>query len=323
MNQILLDLSKAIAHRTAGDSDAQTAIASLSFFRRERPTPAAPCLVEPSIVVVTQGQKALVVGERAYGYDAGRFLITSLEIPANSQVVEASAEKPSLGLTLRLDLQIISELVGQVRPVSARQRSAQGSVGIGTMTAQLLEPIARLVGLLSEPTSIGVLSPLIQREIHYRLLLSDVAPRLLEIISIGSKSHRIARAIDWLKTNYSKPLRVEDLAAYAQMSPSTLHHYFRELTAMSPLQYQKWLRLNEARRLMLNENKDAATAAFEVGYESPSQFSREYSRLFGAPPKRDVSGLRDKVVRAVPENTTGPRPGNLPILRSGTVEGHR
>ncbi|HLO93275.1 MAG TPA: AraC family transcriptional regulator [Burkholderiaceae bacterium] len=127
---------------------------------------------------------------------------------------------------------------------------------------------------------------------HYRLLAGDRSGRLWQVAAIGSHSHRIARAIDWLKRNYAQPLRIDDLAALVQMSASSLHHHFRQLTAMSPLQYQKWLRLNEARSLMLNEGADAATAAFRVGYESPSQFSREYSRLFGAPPRRDVEGMR-------------------------------
>ena len=139
-----------------------------------------------------------------------------------------------------------------------------------------------------------MLAPLIERETHYRLLKSDQATRLWQIASVGGQGHRIAKAIDWLKTNYTRTLRIEDLAAHVQMSPSSLHQHFRQLTAMSPLQYQKWLRLNEARRLMLNENSDAASAAFEVGYESPSQFSREYARLFGTPPKRDIEGLRRK-----------------------------
>ena len=295
MNETLNFLSRSIASRTAGDEDRSTAVPDLGMFRREKPAAPCPCMIEPSIVVVTQGKKAMIVGEQSFSYDADRFLITSLELPANSEVVEASPEAPCLGVTVRLDLRIISDLVGQIRPPAMGNRSPEGSVGIGSMTPMLLDPIARLVSLLDDCQSIAVLAPLLQREIHYRLLMSDVAPRLLEIVSIGSQSHRISRAIDWLKSNYAKQLRVEDLAAHAQMSPSTLHHHFRELTAMSPLQYQKWLRLSEARRLMLNEDLDAATAAFEVGYESPSQFSREYSRQFGAPPKRDVDGLRNKV----------------------------
>jgi len=149
-----------------------------------------------------------------------------------------------------------------------------------------------LIDLLDEPEDIPILAPIILREIFYRLLMGDQGPRLRQMASAGSQSQQIARAIDWLKGNFTRPLHIDDLARQVNMSISTFHHHFRELTAMSPLQYQKWLRLNEARRLMLTENEDAATAAFQVGYESPSQFSREYSRLFGAPPLRDITSLR-------------------------------
>jgi AraC-like DNA-binding protein len=167
-------------------------------------------------------------------------------------------------------------------------------MALGTVTPTLLESFNRLTDLLDEPDAIEVLAPLVLREIHYRLLTSDQAGRLRQLASVGSQSHLVARAIDWLKSNYTTPLRIDELAKRVHMSASSLHHHFRQLTAMSPLQYQKWLRLNDARRLMLNDGFDAASAAFKVGYESPSQFSREYARLFGAPPKRDVASLRRK-----------------------------
>lgn len=283
-----------IAHRTVGSSDSPTAISSLSFFRREAPMPPTICLVAASIVLVVQGEKQMLVGGEAYPYDANRFLITSLDLPANSQIVSASPENPCLGLVLKLDLRIMSELIAQGGLPLPNERSNDRGIGIGTVTPVLLEPFKRLLDLLDEPETIPVLASLIEREIHYRLLKSDQAARLWQIASVGSQGHRVARAIDWLKANFTATLRIEDLAAHVQMSPSSLHQHFRQLTAMSPLQYQKWLRLNEARRLMLNEDSDAASAAFEVGYESPSQFSREYTRLFGAPPKRDIEGLRRK-----------------------------
>jgi transcriptional regulator GlxA family with amidase domain len=186
----------------------------------------------------------------------------------------------------------MTELISQTRQPPPRDRATEASAALGTIAPALLEPFARLLALLDDAADMAVLSPLIEREIHYRLLKSDLAARLWQIASAGSQSQRIARAIDWLKINYAQPLRAAELAGHVQMSPSSLHHHFRQLTAMSPLQYQKWLRLSEAKRLMLNENLDAARAAFQVGYESPSQFSREYSRLFGASPKRDVQGLR-------------------------------
>ncbi len=286
-------LARIIEQRTKGNEDLPTSIPNLLFFRREKPIPPTICLVEPSIVLVVQGEKKMWVGEEGYLYDTERFLITSLDIPANSEVVTASPEKPCLGLVLKLNLQTLAELISQGDlPPPAERPGGDSGVGIGTVTPQIMEPFGRLLELLHEPDSIPVLAPLIQREIHYRLLMSDQAARLWQIVSVGSQSQRVAKAIDWLKVNYAQPLRIEELAARVQMSASSFHHHFRKLTAMSPLQYQKWLRLNEAKRLMLNEDLDATSAAFRVGYESPSQFSREYSRLFGLPPKRDVEGLR-------------------------------
>jgi AraC-like DNA-binding protein len=281
-----------IEQHTRGVADCATPIADLTLFRREAPARPAVCMVEPSIVMVAQGAKRLLVGGEGYAYDAERFLITSLDLPANSEVVAASAPQPCVGLGLKLDIRLLAELIAQDPDPPMRGRSPQSSVGVGSITVALLEPLVRLLRLLDEPAAIPVIAPLIKREIHYRLLATDQAPRLRQIASVGSQSHRVARAIDWLKINYAEPLRIEALAARAQMSPSGLHHHFRQLTGMSPLQYQKWLRLNEARRLMLSEGADAATAAFSVGYESPSQFSREYARLFGAPPRRDVEALR-------------------------------
>lgn len=287
-------LAKVIASRTSGDEDRPTAIPNLGFFRREKVTDPCPCLIEPSIVLVARGAKQLLIGDKAYTYDIARFVIASLDLPGSSQVLDASHEKPCLGLVFRLDMRLLAELIAHVRLPPVGGRAPEGSAAIGTLTPTLLEPFARLLDLLDDPTDIEVLAPLIAREIHYRLLKTDVAPRLMQIASVGSQSQRIARAIDWMKARYAAPLSIDELAAQVQMSPSSLHHHFRQLTAMSPLQYQKWMRLNEARRMMLNENLDAASAAFQVGYESPSQFSREYSRLFGAPPKRDIGSLRER-----------------------------
>ncbi len=288
-----LRLAEVIGLMTTGDEDRATALPNLNFFRRETVTDPCACLIEPSMVFVAQGAKQLLIGDQAYRYDIGRFLIASLDLPGASQVLEASPGRPCLGLMLRLDMRLLAELMPHVR-LPSRERAGEGSAALGVLTPALLEPFGRLVSLLDQPDDIAVLAPLIEREIHYRLLKSDVAPRLMQIAAVGSQGHRIARAIDWMKAHYAGTFSIDDLAAHVQMSPSTLHHHFRQLTAMSPLQYQKWLRLNEARRMMLNEDVDAASAAFKVGYESPSQFSREYSRLFGAPPKRDIGALRQR-----------------------------
>ncbi|WP_370456277.1 AraC family transcriptional regulator N-terminal domain-containing protein [Salinisphaera sp. Q1T1-3] len=278
-----------------GEFDCTTAVPGLGLFRREAPMPPAHCMIAPSIVVVVQGAKRMWIADRAYRYDVSQFLITSLDLPGRSEVIEASPEVPCLGLALALDSFVLAELIAQGdAALPPRERSPVASVGLGTATPDILAPLARLVALLDEPEAIGVLAPLIKREIHFRLLQSDQAARLRQIASVDGHGFRVARAIDWLKAHYAESVRVEDLAGRARMSAPTFHHHFRQLTTMSPLQYQKQLRLDEARRLMLSERLDAASAAYRVGYESPSQFSREYSRLFGAPPKRDITNLRSQ-----------------------------
>lgn len=286
------EMAQIIGSCVDGTGDWATPIPDLLFFRRDEPTEPDFCLIEPSIVFVAQGTKQMLIGGEAYPYDTSKFLITSLDLPASSQVLAASPKEPCLGLVLKLDIRVLADLIAQGGLPQISERPAGISVGLGDMTPAIMEPFHRLLKLLDEPETIPVLGPLIQREIHYRLLLSDQSALLRQIASIDSQGYRIAKAIDWLKGNYSSPLRIESLAELVQMSTPTFHHHFRQLTAMSPLQYQKWLRLSEAKRLMLNEHLDASTASFRVGYESPSQFSREYSRLFGAPPRRDIEKLR-------------------------------
>lgn len=285
-------LAQVIGSQISKPGDYGTAITGLGFFRREHPAPPIICMVEPSIILVVRGEKQLWVGGEGYPYNTSKFLITSLDLPANSEVLVASRDKPCLGLTLKLDLRMLAELIAQSDLPPTRDRAVVKGVGIGSVTQPMLVSFERLLALFDEPESIPVLAPLIQREIHYRLLQSDQAGRLRQITSVDGQGYRIAKAIDWLKLNYASALRVDELAARVQMSTPTFHHHFRQLTTMSPLQYQKWLRLNEAKRLMLNEHQDVSSAAFKVGYESPSQFSREYRRLFGVPPKRDIAVLR-------------------------------
>lgn len=291
-------LAQIIGKWTQGISDAATPVRGLTFFRREQVLPAAYCIIPPSIVVVVQGKKEMLVGDAVYGYDASRYLITSLDLPASSVVVQASPQVPCLGLAVSLDLRMIAELIAHGNIPSPRDRTGSTSIGIGGLTPAILKPIGRILELLEEPEAISTLAPIFLRELHYRLLNSDQAGLLRQIASVDGQAFKIARSIDWIKLNYAAPLRIEELAASVQMSAPNFHHHFRQLTAMSPLQYQKLLRLNEAKRLMLNERLDAASAAFQVGYESPSQFSREYSRLFGAPPGRDIAML----LAAIPDS---------------------
>jgi AraC-like DNA-binding protein len=292
MGTALEALGKGIARWTDKGDQLVTAIPGLSLFQRNEPTQPESRMYEPRICLIAQGAKRVLLGDDTYVYGERHFLITSVNLPTVVQITKASREKPCLGLILKLDQREISQLmVDSNLPLSRPQQSSRG-MAVGEVTLPLLTAFQRLVDLLAEPKDIPILAPIIQREIFYRLLVGDQGARLRQIASAGSQSQQIARAIDWLKDNFTRPLRIDDLATQVNMSTSTFHHHFRTLTAMSPLQYQKWLRLNEARRLMLIENQDAATVAFQVGYESPSQFSREYGRLFGAPPLRDITSLR-------------------------------
>ena len=285
-------IAKKIALRIGETEHVATEVDGLSFYREDAVSGCTVCVVEPSIAVVVQGAKSMSLDKETYKYDRHNFLITSLDLPATMQILEANKVEPYLGLALKLDLSMVSELMLQVKqPIQQKPNCGFGMV-LGQTTPSLMDSLYRLVSLLDDPDSIPVLAPLIKREICWRVLNSEQGARLRQIVSIGSHGHRIARSIEWIKENYNQNFKVEDMAEIAQMSPSTFHQHFRQLTAMSPLQYQKYLRLTEARRLMLGESLDASKVAYHVGYESPSQFSREYSRLFGAPPKKDIERIK-------------------------------
>jgi len=289
-------LGGSIARLTEQGELHATAVPGLSLFRRTGPTEPITGMYQPSICLVAQGAKRVMLGDDTYVYDAQHYLITSVHLPTVVQIIEASPEKPYLGLRLTFNLGEIAQLMADSNLPPPRTQQSSRGMATGEVTLPLLNAFQRLVDLLDEQQDIPILEPTIQREIIYRLLVGDQGARLRQIASAGSQSHQIARSIDWLKGNFAQPLRIDDLATHVNMSTSTFHHHFRALTAMSPLQYQKTLRLNEARRLMLTDRLDAAAAAFLVGYESPSQFSREYSRLFGAPPLRDITNLRQIAV---------------------------
>lgn len=296
MRDTLNSLCEPIARITEKAELVETAIPGLAMYQRSEPSQPMSAMYEPTICLLAQGAKRVVLGGDTYIYDTHHFLITSVDMPTTVQVIKASRQKPCLGLVLKLDLREISQLVVDGNLPQPRVEPSGRGMALGEVTLPIVDAFKRLVGLLHEPKDIPILAPVIKREIFYRILIGDQGTRLRRMASAGSPSHQIARAIDWLKDNYAESLRVEDLASHVHMSTSTFHHHFRKMTAMSPLQYQKWLRLNEARRLMLADSLDAGTAAFHVGYESPSQFSREYSRLFGNSPARDVTNLRQMAV---------------------------
>jgi AraC-like DNA-binding protein len=295
MEAALEALGENIARWTEKGEQHITAIPGLSLFRRDEPTEPVSGMYEPSICLVAQGAKRVLLGDDTYVYDAHHYLITSVHLPTIVQIITASRERPYLGLRLKFDQREISQLMADSNLPPPRTQQSSRGMATGEVTLSLLSAFQRLIDLLAEKEDIPILAPITQREIIYRLLVGDQGLRLRQIAAAGSQSHQIARAIVWLKGNFTRPLSIDDLAAQARMSTSTFHHHFRSMTALSPLQFQKQLRLQEARRLMLAERMDASTAAFQVGYESPSQFSREYNRLFGAPPLRDITNLRHLV----------------------------
>jgi len=290
------ELRAALARRIAlfmGSAESRaTEIPGLTLHRRTAPTAPCPATYEPSVTVIAQGRKRVELGPNIFIYDASRFLLTSVDLPVISRVIEASEQTPCLVLSLKLELPVVRELLSREEIQVAEAPSDSPAMATGATTVEFLSACCRLVDLLHSPQDIPFLSRQIQREIIYRILRSAEGSRLRAIATQGEQSHRTAKAIAWIKTNYAKPLRVEDLAEIAGVGVSTLHHHFRVLTAMSPLQYQKQLRLQAARARMLMDGLDAASAAFEVGYESASQFNREYSRFFGQPPMRDIRTLR-------------------------------
>jgi AraC-like DNA-binding protein len=264
----------------------------MSLYRRSAPSPCYSAAYQPTLIVFLQGEKRIDLGKTTYLCDGSSFLLTSIDLPVVSQIVTATEADPMLGLVLKLDMALVREILSQQEfHVQEEPANARG-MAIGVTSAQLLDACSRLVDLLDAPQDIAFLSSLIQREIVYRLLRSPQGKHLRAIATLGEQSHRTSKAVEWLRANYARPLRVEELAEMARMGVSTLHHQFRSLTAMSPLQYQKQLRLHVARERMLIGGLDAASAAFEVGYESASQFNREYRRFFGQPPMRDVKAHR-------------------------------
>jgi AraC-like DNA-binding protein len=273
------------------DGEYKTGIDNLFFNRRSAPTQPLHTAQWPCFALVVQGAKSLSLGSEIYRYSVGDYLVVSIDLPVASRVTEASPDRPHFGLGLAITPNGLTEALGRFAPVGPPvvAQDMRG-VAVNTAPADLLDATLRLLRLLERPADIPFLAPLIEQEILYRLLTGPCGPRLLQISLTETPGNRIARAIAWLRTNFAQPLRIEDLAASVGMSASSLHHLFKALTAMTPMQYQKQLRLHEARRLMLMERLDVGTAGYNVGYQSPSQFSREYSRLYGLSPLQDVRG---------------------------------
>lgn len=293
-------LAALIERFTNDDGAFPTAIGPLTLYKVSEPTlPAAggfrpiSGLFQPALCVVAQGRKRVVLADEEYVYDTAHCLLMSVDLPVFAHVIEATPEKPCLSLGLKLDAGEIGALIMEADSALGVPAEPARGVAVRPIEDRLLDAVVRLLSLLDTPEDIPILAPMAIREILYHLLRGGHGSRLSQIALESSQTQRIARAIDWLGRNFDKPIHIEDVAREANMSVSGFHRHFKAVTAMSPLQYQKHLRLQVARRLMLSEDLDAATAGLQVGYESPSQFSREYSRLFGAPPLRDLTRLRE------------------------------
>ena len=283
LNQLRL-----LAERHAGGQRIQTPIPRVAIATARDVTGALPGICEPKLCIVLQGAKEVMIGDRRLRYDTASYFVASMDLPATGCIIQASAEQPYLSVSLELDWQSLAALLPET-PVSGNAQVA--AFGVSPVTPQLLDPFLRLLRLLDAQGDIPVMAPLIEREILYRLLQGPQGGVLRQIALGNGRLSQVRQAILWIRTHFDQPLRVETLAGMAGMSTASFHRHFKEATAMSPLQYQKNLRLQQARRLLLSDH-DASRAGFAVGYESASQFSREYARLFGAPPARDAVRLR-------------------------------
>lgn len=266
-------------------------IPGLSLYRVVEPAGPFFTLYEPSLSVIISGSKRVRIGDETLVYDASHFFLTTVGLPMTGQICQASQTEPYVAAMLRLDLDALRRLIANHDLHPTNSSDHDRGVAVGTVTPELRNAFWRLISLANSPDDIPFMANHIQNEIYYRLLTGEQGARLRRFALAGTNSNRVAKAVSWLKENYTQPLRVEALADIANMGISTLHHHFRAMTAMSPLQFQKHLRLHHARELMLSGSLDAATAALRVGYESPTQFSREYRRMFGHPPLRDVKAI--------------------------------
>ena len=289
------ELVALLERRTGSDGMHETAVPALKLYRFSQPTRPMPVLQESAVYVVVQGRKQVTVGGETYIYDRSQYLAVSVDLPATGNVIEASPEAPYLCMTLTVDPRELASLIVDTGRPAPRDDHDGRALYVSRLRAPLLDGFLRLVRLLDAPEEVPVLAPLILREIHYRLLQSDEFGRLAQVAIGDGRLRRVSGAIAWVKEHFAEPLQIEPLARRVHMSPSALHQHFKAVTAMSPIQYQKRLRLQEARRLLLSGAPSAEAVAYEVGYGSTSQFSREYARLFGLPPRRDAERMREDV----------------------------
>lgn len=281
-------LANIIFKHTRDKERVDTDIEGLALHRSNAPTNPVSYMLSPHLCLIAQGTKCVTVEKENYIYDMHTFLISSVNLPVVSQILEASESKPYLGLTLELNLSDISDIFTKHNLSNATKEKECRAIGVSKTSSQLLNAVCRLLELLDSPSDIPMLAQLVKKEIYYRLLVSTQGYRLKQIVSSNTKKYQISKAVNWIKNNFDQQFQIKELANSIKMSESSFYQHFHSLTAMSPIQFQKRIRLNEARKLMLTKNIDALSASFEVGYESYTQFNREYKRMFGFPPNKDI-----------------------------------
>ncbi|RLT95968.1 AraC family transcriptional regulator [Ketobacter sp.] len=293
-NKQLLDaISKRLLKIALTDGDYATDIPALSVHRRNHITDDIPCIYDLGLAVTIAGQKQVTAGQDVYNYGGGEALLASVDMPVVSRVMQASPTEPYLGIMLQLNPQLVMQVASGITPARATRDTQYRALSKSTLDAAMLNALDRLLGLLDEPALLATVTPLVIQEIIARLLVSPHGLHFLQLNAMGTPSRQIANCIAWLKQHYMESISIESLADQAHMSPTTFRQHFKTIAGISPLQYIKHLRLQEARLLMLNEGLDASTSGLQVGYESVSQFNREYARLFGEPPLRDIKKLRE------------------------------
>jgi len=294
-HQTFQQLATLVDKYSNGDGIHPTAISGLQCLKMSATNMATPSVYQPSVCVVVQGSKQVLLEGEIFQYAPSQYLAVSVDLPLLGQVREATPKKPYLCLQINLDLSQMSELIAQSGNDAVAQIGTGRGLFVGKLNDDMVDAVLRLTQLLDTPKDIPALAPIRMREFHYRMLSGMHGAAIAQIAVAGSNTQKISQVIRKMKSDLTRALSVEELAAKVHMSPSSFHQHFKAVTAMSPLQYLKRLRLTEARQIMLSEDADAASTAYRVGYESPSQFSREYSRMFGAPPARDVAGIRNSV----------------------------
>jgi len=291
MTEALLDRSRALLAAHWMRFGREPPLDGLTMTLADRPSALLHSVYRASFCGVLQGAKVSFLGERAFRYDTGKCLIASMDLPVTAQIVEASPERPYMAFSLAIDPAMVADLLLDESD-AAPPLNDLATIAVAQMDAGLLDPLARLFALLDQPRDLAVLAPLIRREMVWRLLNGPHGGMLRQIGLADSRMARIARAVAWIRDHYAQAIRVADLARLAGMSPATFHRHFQAATAMSPIRFQKQIRLQAARRLLLGEGAEVAAVGYAIGYESPSQFNRDYRRLFGEPPGRDGAAIR-------------------------------